>query len=122
MNVLPVTPAPDHTPPAGVAVNSTKVSVRHTRIGALVKVIFGPGLTVIVKVLAGPVQLIPLAVIVAVTVIVAVIGDVVGLYATNDGRLPTPLAPRPMNVLLFVQLNTTPATLLPKVIAAVGEL
>jgi hypothetical protein len=82
---------------------------------------FGLGFTVIVKVLAGPVQLTPPATIVAFTVMVAVIADVVGLYAVKLGRLPIPLAPRPMNVLLFVQVNVAPATLLPKVTAAVAD-
>ena len=39
-----------------------------------------------------------------VTVIVAVIGVDPGLVAVNDGILPLPLAPRPIAVLLFVQL------------------
>ena len=121
MNVLPDTPGPAHTPPVGVAVSNTIVSVKHTRIGALVKMTLAPGFTVIVNVLDGPVQLTPPLVIVAVTVIVATTGEVVGLIATKLGILPTPLAPRPIVVLLLVQLNTAPVTLLPNVIAAVFD-
>ena len=45
-----------------------------------------------------------------VTVIVAVIGDVVALVAVNEGMSPDPLAARPMAVLLFVQVNDVPVT------------
>ena len=44
------------------------------------------------------------------TVMVAVISDVVLLMAVKAGRLPVPLAARPMDGLLFVQLYTVPAT------------
>lgn len=121
MNVFPLTPpVPVHTPPVGVAVSNTVVSVRHTRIGTLVKIMFGPGLTVIVNVLTGPAQLMPL-VIVANTEIVAVTGEVVGFTAVNDGRLPTPLGARPIDVLLLVHVKNAPATLLPNVIADVSD-
>jgi hypothetical protein len=39
---------------------------------------------------------------------VAVMGDVVELVATNEGISPDPLAARPMSVLLFVQVNVVP--------------
>ncbi len=47
---------------------------------------------------------------VGVTVIVALIGEVVALVVVNDGRLPEPLAARPIAVLLFVQVNVVPPT------------
>ena len=121
MKVLPTTPGPLHTPPVGVAVNSTVVSVKHTRIGALVRMIFAPALTVIVKVLEGPEQLKPALVKVGVTVIVATTGEVVGLMAVNDGMFPMPLAPRPIVVLLFVQVKIVLAIVPAKVTAAVFE-
>lgn len=55
-----------------------------------------------------------------VTVIVAVTGNNVLLVAINDGILPVPLAPRPIEVVLFVQLYVTPPTGLLKFTAAVG--
>ena len=60
----------------------------------------------IVSVDGGPVQ--PFAV--GVTVIVAVIGEVVALVAVNEGILPEPLAARPIDVLLFVHVNVVPLT------------
>jgi len=56
-----------------------------------------------------------------VTVIVAVTGTFVGLVAMNDGILPVPLAPSPIDVLLFVQLNIVPATGPVKITGAVGS-
>ena len=43
-----------------------------------------------------------------VTVMVAAIGEVVELVATNEGISPDPLAARPMSMLLFVQVNVDP--------------
>jgi len=45
-----------------------------------------------------------------VTVIVAVTGTLVILIAVNDGISPVPLAAKPMEVLLFVQLKPVPLT------------
>jgi hypothetical protein len=45
---------------------------------------------------------------VGVTVIFAVIGVVPVLVAVKDGILPVPLAPKPILVFEFVQLNVTP--------------
>ncbi len=59
-----------------------------------------------VKVVGVPVH--PFAV--GVTVIVAVIGDVVALVAVKEGTLPEPFAARPIAVLLFVQVNVVPLT------------
>jgi hypothetical protein len=60
----------------------------------------GVGFTVIVKVRTGPGQ--PLAL--GVTVMVAVIGALVVLVAVKLAILPFPLAAKPMDVVLFVQL------------------
>lgn len=79
----------------------------------------GDGLTVMVKVLAVPVQVVPPLVKVGVTVMVAVTAALVLLVARNGAILPVPLAPRPIVVLLFVQLYTVPATLPVKLTAAV---
>ena len=45
-----------------------------------------------------------------VTVIVAVTGALVKLVAVKDGIFPLPAAPRPIVVLLFVQLKVVPLT------------
>lgn len=82
----------------------------------------GIGLTVIVKVTGSPLQIILPMVAVGVTVIVAVKGDVPAFVATKDGISPVPLAANPMDVLLFVQLNTVPAMAPEKATAAVDEL
>ncbi len=63
-----------------------------------------------VNVVDAPVQLMPPFVKVGVIVIVAVTGVEPGFKATNDGMVLVPLAPRPMDVLLLVQLYTVPAT------------
>jgi hypothetical protein len=47
---------------------------------------------------------------VGVTVIVAVIGEVVAFVTVNDGMLPDPFAARPIDELLFVQVNVVPLT------------
>ena len=44
------------------------------------------------------------------TVIVATTGALVVLIAVNEGIFPVPLAARPIDVLLFVQLKTVPLT------------
>jgi hypothetical protein len=64
----------------------------------------GVGLTVIVKVRGVPVQVVPPLVKLGVTVIVAVTGDVPVLTAANEAMLPVPLAAKPIEVVLFVQL------------------
>lgn len=61
------------------------------------------GLTVIVNVLACPVQFIALL-YTGVTVMVADTGEVPPLIAVKDGIFPIPLAARPIEGLLFVQL------------------
>ena len=45
-----------------------------------------------------------------VTVMVAVMGEVVALVAVNEGILPEPVAARPIAALLFVQVNVVPLT------------
>ena len=57
-----------------------------------------------------------------ITVIVAVIGALVVFVAVNDGIFPLPLAAKPMEVLLFVQLNPVPLTAPEKFIALVVAL
>ena len=60
----------------------------------------GVGFTVMLNVLDGPGQVSA----VGVTVIVAVTGDDVTLTAVNEAMSPVPLAVRPIDVVLFVQL------------------
>jgi hypothetical protein len=81
------------------------------------------GLTVMVNVLDVPTQLTPPFIKVGVTVMVATTGAVVVLVAINVGMLPTPFAARPIDGVLFVQLNATvpPVAGLLNVIAAVDE-
>lgn len=69
----------------------------------------------IVKLCEGPGQ--PLAE--GVTVMVAITGALVVFVAVNDGIFPLPLAAKPMEVLLFVQLNPVPLTAPVKFIALV---
>jgi hypothetical protein len=61
--------------------------------------------TVMVKVTGVPLQ--PFAF--GVTVTVEVKGPVVVLVPTKEAMFPVPLAPNPVAVLLFVQLNVAPA-------------
>ena len=46
---------------------------------------------------------------IGVTVIVAVIAEVLALVAENEGMFPDPLAARPIAVFEFVQVNVEPA-------------
>ena len=78
--------------------------------------IFGVGLTVIVKLRALPGQ--PFAK--GVTIIVAVMGALVVLIAVNEGMSLVPLAPKPIEVLLFVQLKIVPLTAPVKFMALVA--
>lgn len=55
-----------------------------------------------------------------VTVIVAVTGVDPALVAVKPAMFPVPLAPRPIEVLLFVQLYTVPATAPVKLTAVVS--
>ena len=82
----------------------------------------GFGFTVMVKVMAGPVQLTPALVYVGITTIEATAGVVPGLMAIKLGILPVPLGPRPIPAPVLVQLNTRvpPVLELVKVIAVVG--
>jgi hypothetical protein len=68
-------------------------------------VAFGVGFTVMVKLLGVPTQLTPPLVKVGVTVTVPVIGAVPVLVAVKVGNeLPAPLPPKPMVILLLVQV------------------
>ena len=84
---------------------------------------FGVGLTVMVKVIDGPTQLVPPLVKVGVTVIVATTGALVALIAVNDNISPVPAAAKPMEAVLLVQLYVTvpPVFGLLKLTVAVGE-
>lgn len=77
---------------------------------------FAVGFTVIVKLADVPLQ--PDADVV--TVMVAVTGALVVLVAVKLGILPVPLAAKPMLGVLFVQVNTVPATGLVNVTAVVA--
>lgn len=70
----------------------------------------GVGFTMIRKVRANPVQVTPPIVFCGVMVMLAMTGAAVGLVATKDGMLPVPVAARPMDGLLLVQLKTVPTT------------
>ena len=74
----------------------------------------GPGFTVIVNEEGVPGQ--PLAV--SVTVTVAVTGSAVLFVPENDGVLPVPLAARPIDGSVFVQLKIAPGVVLVKTPAA----
>ena len=63
-------------------------------------------MTVMVNVNGDPVQ--PLAA--GITVMVAITGLVVVLVAVKEAILPAPLAARPIEVVLLVQLKMVPAT------------
>ena len=54
--------------------------------------------------------------------IVAITGSAVRLIAVNAAILPVPLAARPIEVLLFVQLYTVPATVPVKLTEVVAPL
>ena len=64
----------------------------------------GVGFTVMVNVVGVPLQVTPPLVKLGVTVIVAVTGVVPVLVPVKDWMVSVPLAPRPIHVLLFVQL------------------
>ena len=61
------------------------------------------GLTVMVKVLVGPAQLISPLVIVGVTTMVATMGEEPVFTAMNEAILPEPVAARPIDGVLLVQ-------------------
>ncbi len=44
------------------------------------------------------------------------IAAVVVFVAVNDGKLPVPLAPKPIAVLLFVHVKNTPVGVPPKIV------
>ena len=71
----------------------------------------GIGLTAILNAVGVPVQPRPALVYTGVAVIVPDIVAFVVLVVTNDAMFPTPDAPRPIAVLVLLQLYTVPATL-----------
>lgn len=97
--------------PAGVLANVVIgiVVPAHCTIGVTAFTV-GRGFIVMVNVVAGPVQ--PLNV--GTTEIVLVIGALVALADVNAGKLPVPLAPNPIAVLLFVHAKVAPAGVLVK--------
>ena len=86
-----------------------KVKVLAHRIWLSIGVMNGVGLIVIVKLIGKPLQLLEKGV----TVICAVIGMLKLLVAENAAILPTPLAGKPIPVLLFVHLYSVPGTMEP---------
>ena len=76
----------------------------------LIAVIVGFGLMVIVNVVAVPLQVAPSIVTDGVAVTVAITGVEPLLVPANELIVPEPLAPRPIDVVLFVQPNVVPAT------------
>jgi hypothetical protein len=93
--------------PATALVNTTvEVLYPLHHVWSRIESIIGVGLTVIVKIPVIPLQLLAAGVI----VIVAVTGAVPLLIAVNEGMSPEPLAAKPIDELLFVQLKTVPAT------------
>ena len=57
-----------------------------------------------------------------VTVMVPVTGALVAFNPVKEAILPDPLAAKPMDVVVFVQLNVVPATVPLKITAAVAVL
>lgn len=100
-----------NTVPAGVPVKVTAVVLLslHSNWLAMAFTV-GVGLTVMVNVMAVPTHPAKLGV----TVMVPVMAAPPALVGVKVGKLPEPLAARPMAVLLFVQVNVAPVTLLPK--------
>lgn len=64
----------------------------------------GVGFTVMVKVIGAPTQVVTPSVNVGVTLMIAVTGALPLLMPVNDAILPDPLAARPMDGSLLVQL------------------
>jgi len=58
---------------------------------------------------------------VGVTVIVAVTAELLVFVAVNDGMFPVPLAAKPIEVVLLIQLKTVPGTAPLKDTAVVDE-
>ena len=110
LNVVPATGLVKFTGAVGDPLHNTWLATGFTD---------GVGFTVIVNVIGAPLQLTPPNVALGVTVIVATTGAFVLLIAVKLAILPTPLAARPIVELLFVQLNTVPATVPLNVTAAV---
>ena len=79
-------------------------------LGGVARLAAGVGCTMILKDRGKPVQVTPAIVLLGVIVMEATIGTVVGLVAMKEAILPVPEAGKPMEVLLFVQLKTVPAT------------
>ena len=81
----------------------------------------GIGFTAILNDVGVPVQPRPALVYTGVAVIVPDIVAFVVLVVTNDAMFPTPDAPRPIAVLVLLQLYTVPTTLPVNVMPVVVE-
>jgi hypothetical protein len=100
-------------PPVGTPVSVAGAVLLQIVWAALIILLEIAGFTVMVNIVAGPVHVVTGSV--AITLIVATIGDVVTFTAVNEGILPVPLVLKPMSALL-VHAKVAPAILLPNVI------
>ncbi len=97
--------------PGTVPVNVTIVVLEPSQtVWPVTAATVGVGLTVMVKVMVGPVQVTPALVYLGETLMVATTGAVPVLTALNGGMFPVPEADNPIEVVLLVQLNTVPVT------------
>lgn len=118
----PDTPIPDQLPPTGVAFRATGPSLIQIRwLNRSVATTIGVGLTVMVNVRGVPVQVTPPLVKLGVTVMVATTGVCVVFTAVKAAMLPVPLAARPIEGVLLVQLYTVPVTAPLNVTAVVAD-
>lgn len=122
LKLLPVTPGPVQVPPNGDTLlpRLTTESVKQTLGGMPVNIMFGKALTVMVNVLAVPIQFTPAFWKLGVTVMVPLIFPFVVLVVINDAMFPVPEAGKPMPGLLLVQVNIVPAVAPVNTIAVVG--
>lgn len=113
-DILPVPPAPSpiavllfdqlYTVPATEPVKLTVTPEPEHTVWLVTAFTVAVGFTVIVYVTGLPVQVTPPVVYTGVTVMVATTGILVTLVAVKAAILPVPLAARPMEGVLFVQL------------------
>ena len=108
-------------PATGPAIVTAVVAAPEHTVWLAIVFTAGVGFTVIVNVIAVPVQVVAPLVYVGVTVIVATCGVAVALVAVKLAMLPVPDAARPIVVLVLVQLYTVPGTAPVKLTAAVAE-
>jgi len=100
-----------------LAFNVTSV-LGHTSVWLAVNIELGRGFTIKLQVTAGPGQVTELTVTEGITERIPMLLIVVEAFKpVNEAMLPIPAAPRPIVVLLLVQLNVVPATGLVKLMA-----